>query len=224
VLVILGPTPVTRTRGRGDFFCPECGGRRPYARQRVQKRFALFFVSVLPLDELGEYVECQACRGTFRTTVLDHGPEHVRDRFQAEFRAAVLRIMLLMMMVDGRVEPSEKRMIIDLNQRLTGRALTMDDLEEHLRAIADAGMTALDFARTAAPLLNDPGKEMVLKAAYAVAVADGRVHPAERTLFHSLGRALAMSPGHIRAVLMESAALATELLGTGGRAGKPGAS
>jgi tellurite resistance protein len=214
MLVILGTLPVTRTKGRGDFFCPECQARRPYAHRQVHKRFAVFFVSLLPLDQLGEYVECQQCRGTFRTTVLDRDPDHLRRRFDAEFRPAVLRIMLLMMMEDGQIEPSEKRMIADLNERLTGRALSPEEIDEHAEAVRAAGRSAVDHARSVAPLLNDQGKEMVLKAAFSVAVADGRLHAAERSLMHAIGRALDMSRGHVREVLTESVAAAAELLGS----------
>jgi uncharacterized tellurite resistance protein B-like protein len=218
MLVILGTTAVTRTRGRGEFVCPECGVRRPYAHQRVQKRFALLYVTILPLDELGEYIECQHCRGTFKTEVLNDpavrgpAPGSTRRRFDAEFRPAILRIMILMMMVDGRIELSEKRMIIDLNHRLTGRTLTMEEVDVHLEAVRAAGKSAVDHARSVAPLLNDLGKELVLKAAFSVAVADRRIHGSERDLLTGIGRALGMSSAHVRAVVAESTAAAANLL------------
>lgn len=216
--MILGRMLVTRTTGRGEFYCPECDARRSYSHLKVQERFAVFYVSVLPLDERGEYIECEACRGTFRTAVLEQGDASGRDRgdvrrrFEAEFRPAVLRIMILMMMADGRIAESEKRMIIDLNERLTGRKLSFAAIDEHIAALVGAGRSALDYAATVAPLLNEPGKELVLKAAFSVAVADGRIHESERALLHRLGRALGMSAGHVRAVLSESTAAADALL------------
>jgi DnaJ-domain-containing protein 1 len=213
MLVILGITPVTRTVGRGEFACPECDALRPYAHHKVQQRFVLFFVAVLPLDELGEYIECQRCRGTFRPTVLDR--EAPAPPPAAEFRTAFLRIMLLMMLQDGRIESSERRMIQDVHQRLSGRELSDGAIEEHLDAVVIDGLSAQDYACEVAPLLNDLGKEMVLKAAFSVAVADGLLHASERELCQQIGRALAMSSGHIEAVLSESMTAAAELLGEG---------
>jgi uncharacterized tellurite resistance protein B-like protein len=210
---MIGVRPITRTVGRGQFFCPECAARRPYLRQRVQRRFTLFFVSVIPLDELGEYVECGHCHGTFRTTILDAAA--AQERFSAEFRPAVLRIMLLMMMEDGRVERSEQAMILDVNRKITGQVLPLDVIDEHLAAVRRGPGSAEDYARQIAPLLNEMGKEMVLKAAFAIAVADRQVHELERRLLHRIGRALDMSAGHIRAVLAESVAAAARDLGTG---------
>lgn len=213
MLVIIGIRPITRTTRRGVFECPECAAPRPFARQRVQRRFTVFFVSMLPLDDLGEYIECQHCRCTFRTSVLEIDPAQPRSAFAAEFRPAVLRIMLLMMMEDGRVDISEQRMILDLNRKLTGQSLPLDAIDEHLDAVRAGPGTAPHYARRIAPLLNDQGKEMVLKAAFAVAVADHDVHPSERRLLHDIGRALAMTPAHVRAVIAESAELAAQELG-----------
>jgi uncharacterized tellurite resistance protein B-like protein len=209
--VIIGIRPITRTTQRGTFRCPECDVRRPFTRQRVQRRFTVFFVAMLPLDELGEYIECEHCRGTFRTSVLDRDPGAPVSDFAAEFRPAVLRIMLLMMMVDGRIDVSEQRMILDLNRRLTGRSIPLDDIDAHLDAVRAGPRTAADYARKIAPLLNDHGKEMVLKAAFAVAVADRQVHESERALLHDIGRALAMTPAHIRDVIAESTRAAAVL-------------
>jgi tellurite resistance protein len=211
VFVIIGIRPITRTTRRGTFHCPECGVRRPFARQRVQRRFTVFFVAMVPLDELGEYIECEHCRGTFRTSILDRHPDEDVSDFAAEFRPAVLRIMLLMMMVDGRIDVSEQRMILDLNRRLTGRSIPLAAIDAHLDAVRAGPRTAADYARKIAPLLNDQGKEMVLKAAFAVAVADHEVADSERTLLHEIGRALAMSAAQIRDVIAESTEAARQL-------------
>lgn len=206
MLVIIGIQAVTRTTGTGMFHCPECDARRPFARKRVQRRFTLFFVSMLPLDALGEYVECQHCRGTFRTSVLDRDPADADgERLTAEFRPAMLRIMLLMMLEDGRVERSEQQMILDLNRKLTGRSVPLDVIDGHLDAVRAGPGTAADYAASIAPLLNEPGKEMVLKAAFAVAVADRDLHDREREALHEIGRALGMTAGHIRETLAECA-------------------
>jgi tellurite resistance protein len=210
MLVILGVVPVTRTVGRGEFLCPECQLRGPYAHRRVEQSFAIFFISVLPLDELGEYLECQRCGGTFGTGALDHSPQG--RPASAEFRPAVLGIMLLMMLEDGRIEESEKAMIQELNQRLVGRALSADSLQAHLDQVARSGRSAVDYAREVAPRLNELGKELVLKAAFSVAVADGTLHASERALLERIGRALCMSPSHIRGVLDESMGAAADLL------------
>jgi tellurite resistance protein len=213
LLAVIGIRPITRTTARGTFVCPECRVLRTYVRQRVQRRLVLFFVSMLPLDELGEYVECEQCRSTFRTTTLAADPARPADPrvpLAAEFRPAVLRIMMLMMMEDGRIRESEQRMILDLNRKLTGEAPSLEAMDEHLDAVRTGPGTATDYARSIAPFLNEPGKELVLKAAFAVAVADRQVHPTERTLLHEIGRALHMSPGHIRAVIAECSELADQ--------------
>src|SRR4051812_23372510 len=70
VLLIFGLSVFFRTVGQGDFHCPGCGGDRHY-RQRIARRwFTLFFVPVIPLNRVGEVVECTTCRTRYNLDVL----------------------------------------------------------------------------------------------------------------------------------------------------------
>ena len=70
MLLIFGLSVFFRTVGQGDFHCPGCGGDRHY-RQRVARRwFTLFFIPVIPLNRVGEVVECTTCRTRYNLDVL----------------------------------------------------------------------------------------------------------------------------------------------------------
>jgi predicted RNA-binding Zn-ribbon protein involved in translation (DUF1610 family) len=69
-LIIFGMRVIYRTTGEGTFFCPQCGTGRQY-RLRVGRRwFTLFFIPVIPMNKVGEYVECTTCRTRYRPDVL----------------------------------------------------------------------------------------------------------------------------------------------------------
>ena len=53
------------------------------------------------------------------------------------------------------------------------------------------------------PSLNDYGKEMVIKAAFLTASADGKIDSEEKRLLTELASALEMSPSHLNAVIQE---------------------
>src|SRR5262249_55004089 len=70
MLLIFGLSVFFRTVGQGDFHCPNCGGDRRY-RQRIARRwFTLFFVPIIPLNRVGEVIECVACRSRFNLGAL----------------------------------------------------------------------------------------------------------------------------------------------------------
>ncbi len=70
-LIIFGRRGVTGTKGQGTFQCPACQTDQPYAHKHVRRFFTLYFIPLIPLGTVGEYVECGRCKGTFKPAVLD---------------------------------------------------------------------------------------------------------------------------------------------------------
>ena len=56
-----GTKGVTSVVGSGKFYCPECGQETEYLHKQVRRAATVFFVPVVNLDLLGEYIECQSC-------------------------------------------------------------------------------------------------------------------------------------------------------------------
>jgi zinc-ribbon family len=70
VLIIFGLRVFYRTIAQGTFHCRRCGGDRQY-RHRVGRRwFTLFFLPVIPLNSVGEHVQCTTCRTRYVTDAL----------------------------------------------------------------------------------------------------------------------------------------------------------
>jgi hypothetical protein len=70
VLIIFGLRVFYRAIAQGTFHCRRCGGDRQY-RHRVGRRwFTLFFIPVIPLNAVGEHVQCTTCRTRYVTDVL----------------------------------------------------------------------------------------------------------------------------------------------------------
>ena len=68
----------TRTRHKkvdeGEFFCPRCQASRHYTRKQATNFFTLYFIPLIPLKKLGEYVECETCHMAFPVDVLTAPP------------------------------------------------------------------------------------------------------------------------------------------------------
>ena len=198
---LIGSRALARAVAWGEFYCPRCGGRQEFATRRVRRFTTIFNLPLLPGPLLGSYVECQRCRGTYRPEVFDFDADAAEKRFLPEFQRTIKRLMAMMALRDGRVRPEELTMMAGLYRRVTGSTLDPDDMAEELRiAAADRG-TMPDYLTTVAGLLNDPGKELVLQTVFLVSSSDGEFHPAEMDFLRDIGRALRMSPPHLRRVL-----------------------
>ena len=72
-MIIFGTRVKYKTIGEGQFFCPKCQQTRAYVHKKASRYFALYFVPLVPMGSLGEYVECQTCHTTFKPDVLTQG-------------------------------------------------------------------------------------------------------------------------------------------------------
>src|SRR4051812_26720635 len=70
MLILFGWRSRASVIGHGTFLCPHCGADRSYSHKRLRRWFTLFFIPVIPLKTLGEYVECDTCKQAFKMGVL----------------------------------------------------------------------------------------------------------------------------------------------------------
>lgn len=200
-LIIFGTRGVTYGSDGGQFFCPDCEGKEQYRHKKVRRFFTLYFIPVIPLDLLGEYVECQRCASTYKTSILDFDPSAAEAHEEAEFRRAMRRVLVLMMLADGVVEDAEIDAIQTILGKLEEREVPREEIQ---REVAAAQVEATDiehFCAGMAGYLNDSGREMVVKAAILVASADGSFDQSERDALASIANALNMSRAHFSGVV-----------------------
>jgi tellurite resistance protein len=200
-LIIFGTRGVTTSLATGQFHCPGCDKKRTYVHKRVRRFFTLYFIPIIPLDLIGEYVECQHCTDTYRPAVLDYDPVKSERSMEAEFHTAVKRVMVLMMLADGKIDDEEVETIRLVYGKLAKRELSKDDVSREVESSKADGRGLRQYLASVVGSLNDAGKEIVVKAAYFVAAADGNVSTEETNLLAELAGALEMSPSSFKAVM-----------------------
>jgi len=75
---IAGTNNKKKTVGQGQFFCPHCQAQRNYEHKTVQPHLSLYFISVLPIGEKQELIECMTCHMQFAMEVLELNPAKKR--------------------------------------------------------------------------------------------------------------------------------------------------
>jgi tellurite resistance protein len=199
--VIYGTYGITYSKGQGgQFGCPGCRAQQGYRHRRVRRFFHIFFIPLIPLTLAGEYVECNQCKGTYEMEVLGATPMLGRQIVSEQYRAT-RRLLVLMMLADGRVDEAELAAIADILGRMDNRPISRDELIAEIEAARREPSDVEAYCRTVMGMLNDEGRQAVLRGAHAVASADGHVDPSEQQLLERIGIALGMKPGQVTASL-----------------------
>ena len=71
MLIIFGRRTMHSVATSGVFDCPRCGSQRQFAHKRVKRWFTLYFIPIIPLGTVGEFVECKSCAATYRADDLE---------------------------------------------------------------------------------------------------------------------------------------------------------
>ncbi len=76
-MVILGSIEKQQQISEGQFFCQRCNNIRPYKRQRASSYFTFFYIPLIKIKTLAEFVECQVCKSYYVTKILEPGSQQM---------------------------------------------------------------------------------------------------------------------------------------------------
>lgn len=200
-MIIFGTRGITTTPETGEFRCPRCGPNTAFGRKRVRRFFTLYFIPVIPLNALGEYIECQTCNNTYDVEVLDYNPEIQEQAFQSQFELAIKQVMILMALADGVVEDTEIAIMASIYQQLSGGEISEENLRHEVDLSSRDNRGVTDYLKEVGPFLNDQGKETVIKAMFLVATADGVFDESEQKLLTEAAAPLELSRAHLKGIL-----------------------
>ena len=203
--IIFGTRGVTSTKDRGQFECPHCRHNSAYRLKKVRRFFTLYFIPIIPLDALGEYVECDSCQGTFNKEILDYDASTDQQQMQAMYMVGMKQIMIAMLLADGVIDDDEVKELQNIFEEIAGVEVTEKDLREEIEVVQQQGTGALEFADQLAGMLNASGKEAIITAAYRIANADGNFDPAEQALLSDISERLDVSEAHLRGIMSQLA-------------------
>lgn len=200
-MIIFGTRGITTTPQKGDFNCPSCSSVQNYGLKRVRRFFTLYFIPVIPLDKLGEYVECMSCKDTYKPVILEYDPAANSEAIEAEYHAAIKGVMIHMLLADGVIDDSEVDMLLKIYHQISGSTLEKPKLLEEIGVIEKSSETMSSVLIRLQGSLNDEGKEMVVKAALHIALADGDFQQEEKELLAKIGADLGMTKAHLQGVI-----------------------
>lgn len=202
-MIIWGTTGIASTRERGQFFCPKCNGHAPYQHKSVRRFFTLYFIPLIPLNNVGEFIRCGKCRSGFNEAVLNHDPSKQAAALDTLVKTALLRVLADLVAADGVITDSEILTMQSVFEEVSGIPLDeldarqyVDEAPRHTGAL-DALLAGLG------PNLTNAGREMVLTAALRIAGADGEIAPSESARIEQFASSLGVSKAHLRGLADE---------------------
>jgi uncharacterized tellurite resistance protein B-like protein len=224
-IIIFGTRGVRSTVTEGTFVCPQCVSSQRYKHKKVTQFFTLYFIPLIPLGNKGEYVECAGCRNTYITRILQMQPVlDISDRqskpasvgnpqpslgaafagsatsqIEPEKNKAIKKLLIMMILADGKVDNAEVVTFHRVFHDSTGQ--TVHDIYKEIDEVKAENKSPHQYLKEVVNLLNQEGKEAILKASMRIAAADGDIDPSEIRMVENFGKALELKPAEVSAII-----------------------
>jgi hypothetical protein len=195
LLIIFGLRVFYRTIAQGTFHCRRCGGDRQYRHRAGRRWFTLFFLPVIPLNTVGEHVQCTTCRTRYVTEVLSQPTTaQMQAALPAGMRAAV---SAMLRSGDPASAVSRQRAI---------EAVVGSGVPNYDEAMLNADL--MQPFETIRPALNQVGGQLTVQArewylaeVIRIALADGPLSETERQAALAIGLDLGMTQAQVVGVV-----------------------
>ena len=202
-LVVFGSRAVESELGSGRFYCPKCDDDRPYLNKEARRWFTLFFIPVIPLNRLGSYIECPVCKTAYTGEVLNVAPSPERQKsLKLAVNDAMKRLMVGIVCADGEVDPEEVSLAVKLGQGVIGSAYNHDYFAQDVARYK--GQDFMAALRTLGSQTDVASRELLVRVAVVLAVADGQLDVTEFLLIERIGEALGVPVERVHELISEA--------------------
>ncbi|MDQ1424047.1 MAG: hypothetical protein QOD72_1545 [Acidimicrobiaceae bacterium] len=196
MLLIFGIRVRWKTLAEGTFHCPSCGADRSFRRRLARRWFTLFFIPIVPLNVLGEFVECSSCHTRFKPAVLATPTSaSIAVELATSMRAAVAAVVEAGDRANVAARLAAVGAMADIGTQEYVDATLTWDLERHASVGFDDRLRRIGVA------LEPVGREHLLTTLAGIAIADGEYSDDEQHVLERAGAALGLSPAYVRGVL-----------------------
>jgi hypothetical protein len=195
LIIIFGLRVIFSTLSDGLFHCPHCGGDRQYRRRSGRRFFTLFFIPVIPLNRVGEFVECSVCRNRYDPAVLQ-----VPTTAQlTAMPAAVLRAAISQVLRSGDVtQPDARERALAVVHNAGDQGYDDAALDRDLQRPFDEVRIELARASTA---LAPEARENFFAEVVRIALIDGPLTESERVTLPVVGTDLNLTRVQVSGVI-----------------------
>lgn len=200
-MIFFGTRGVNTTQSEGEFHCPKCGAGQEYRHRRVRRFFSFCFFPLIPLERMGEFVECMSCKRTYHPDVLNFRPEEHPSDLEAHSHFGARKIMIGMLLADGVINDEEVKIIQQVYYSLSGHSLSEDALRAEVVQMQESGETLADVLSRMRGYLNIEGAEVIVRAGCLVAMADDEYHTSEKEVLLEIAQGLGMHPSYFKGIL-----------------------
>lgn len=167
--------------------CPNCD-KGNLVNKLYRRWFTLFFIPVIPLDEIDRFYECDHCKSGYNEKIKEVLNNHNLDleenksHYQFIYAKAVIAAMTHMAVIDGDFAKEEEREINDVINAFEEFKDELWNVHQAVRTNLNKDNQVFNFLYDARSELSSEALLNILAQAGVVLLADGSIEKEEEML------------------------------------------
>jgi hypothetical protein len=203
-MIVFGTKGVTSVSEAGRFFCPGCGmTEQTYVRKVVRKFFTLYWIPLIPMGKLGEYLECQRCGNAYDEQVLAYDPAAHAAQLHAYFLDLLKGFLALATMEDGQFGAAKFVAAIQVYKHWSGVELSRAEFQVDVAQARQSGTNLLGFTAYHAAGLNYAAKEIIIQSVAIVLKVSDRDRATELALLAEMAATMGLTGAHFAGLMAQ---------------------
>ncbi|TWU15845.1 hypothetical protein Poly21_30470 [Allorhodopirellula heiligendammensis] len=170
-MILIGTMNLTRTRERGDFYCPTCSASRTYRLRSRRPFLTLYFIPTVPIGGAETFVHCDGCRSSWDETVLEMDQATHEQVREDQFRDEAIRATVLMTLVDDTITEPEIQSLQMIADTLFDRPLDREELGRLSSIARQSGIKASNYVLSVSKRWTPQQRMLALQGMFLAATA-----------------------------------------------------
>ena len=200
-MLIIGTMDWASTRDSGGFFCPECGVDRSFRRRACRPFLTVYFIPVIPIGSLSEYIECESCRLQFADDVLELTAADYQQLLAKEEFEHIFGAMILMLLADDLVEEEEIQVVQRICAQTWDRPVSREELLQEVKLARQAQTDLIQYVGSVVDEMTNLCKDQLVRNCFLVATATGELDEQQSAYLERLPPVLGISDERFRSAV-----------------------
>lgn len=192
-MILIGTMNLTRTRERGQFYCPTCASNQEYLLRARRPFLTLYFIPVVPVGGAELFVYCRGCREKWDPSMLEMDEQVHQEIQDQQFRDEALRSAVLVVLEDGLISEREIAALQTVSLHLLERPADREELGELCAIATDNKVQTRNYVISVSRRWNKMQKIKALQAMFLAASAEGQLGASQVKLLSQMREILNLS-------------------------------
>ncbi|MBT4837043.1 MAG: zinc ribbon domain-containing protein [Methylococcales bacterium] len=183
MLILFGEQIIKKNLKQVEVYCPVCQKKTKYTLSRTREFFTLFFVPVIPMQEIEYLAECEQCKSSMPPDFISNGCQTI---FRAPYIESIV-IVAAQILIDLGYYQNNIDIIHQVFEEMTGQSLDDDVLSAAIEELKNGSTGVLGSIKLKLKTINESGSLLIIQTTFKFYLGLGALNERERQIIYSIG-------------------------------------